>query len=67
MHDSDSTESDRQKAYEKLLQEALSRPGIPELLEMHRSWRDANRTFDSYRTLTRPAPGTTTTDHTNQG
>lgn len=62
----DSPLSTREQAHAKLLQEALERPGIRELMRVYEDWRQVDRGLDSYRAATREPRRITTTDHANQ-
>ena len=57
--------SERARAHAALLDEALERPGIPELMRVYGGWRTADRGIDPYRAATRAPSRTTTTDHAN--
>ena len=59
--------SERVRAHAALLEEALERPGIPELMRVYGAWRTADRGLDPYRAATRALSRTTTTDHANLG
>ena len=48
-----------------MVEEALKRPGIPELMRVYRDWRNADRGIDPYRAATKVPSRTTTTDHAN--
>ena len=57
--------SERERAHAVLLEEALKRPGIPELMRVYGDWRNADRGLDPYRAATKDLSRTTTTDHAN--
>ena len=57
--------SERERAHAALLEEALKRPGIPELMRVYGDWRNADRGLDPYRAATKDLSHTTTTDHAN--
>ena len=57
--------SERARAHDALLEEALKRPGIPELMRVYGGWRTADRGLDPYRAATKAPSHTTTTDHVN--
>ena len=57
--------SERARAHAALLEEALKRPGIPELMRVYGDWRNADRGLDPYRAATKVPSRTTTTDHAN--
>lgn len=62
----DSPSGTREQAHAQLLQEALARPGIRELMRVCKDWRRVDRGLDSYRAATREPHRITTTDHANQ-
>lgn len=62
----DSPATTRAGAHAELLQEALERPGIREIMRVYEDWRQADRGLDSYRAATREPHHITTTDHANQ-
>ena len=47
-----------------MLEEALKRPGIREVMEVYESWQRADKGLDSYRLATKEAFKVTTTNHT---
>ena len=57
--------SERARAHAAMLEEALKRPGIPELMRVYGDWRTADRGLDPYRAATKAPSHTTTTDHVN--
>ena len=57
--------SERARAHDAMLKEALKRPGIPELMRVYGDWRTADRGLDPYRAATKVPSRTTTTDHVN--
>ena len=62
----DSPSGAREQAHAELLQEALARPGIRELMRVYEDWHRVDRGLDSYRAATREPHRITTTDHANQ-
>ena len=62
----DSPPSTREQAHAELLQEALGRPGIREIMRVYEDWRQVDHGLDSYRAATREPHRITTTDHANQ-
>ena len=62
----DSPPSAREQAHAELLQEALERPGIREIMRVYEDWRQVDHGLDSYRAATREPQRITTTDHANQ-
>ena len=57
--------SGRARAHDALLEQALKRPGIPEIMRVYGDWRTADRGLDPYRAATRKPSHVTTTDHAN--
>ena len=57
--------SERERAHAALLEEALKRPGIPEIMRVYGDWRTADRGLDPYRAATKAPSRATTTDHAN--
>ena len=57
--------SERARAHAALLEDALKRPGIPEIMRVYGDWRTADRGLDPYRAATKAPSHTTTTDHAN--
>ena len=55
--------SERVRAHAAMPEEALKRPGIPEIMSVYGDWRTADRGLDPYRAATK-APSRTT-DHAN--
>ena len=57
--------SERARAHAAMLEAALKRPGIPELMRVYGDWRAADRGLDPYRAATKKPSHVTTTDHAN--
>ena len=57
--------SERARAHAALLEEALKRPDIPEIMRVYGDWRTADRGLDPYRAATKAPARGTTTDHAN--
>ena len=57
--------SERTQAHAALIEEALKRPGIPEIMRVYGDWRTADRGLEPYRAATKAPSRTTTTDRTN--
>ena len=55
----------RTEQQEALLQEALARPGIPEVVRVYGSWREQDRAQEPYREAMRGRPVTIATDRIN--
>ena len=58
-------ESGRAQEHAALLEEALSRPGVRDVLEVYNSWRDLDQGLESYRLATKAPETITTTNYTN--
>ena len=58
--------STREKARTELVEEALNKPGIREIMRVYEDWRHVDRGLDSYRATTREPQHIMTTDHANQ-
>ncbi len=48
-----------------MLEEALSRPGIREMMQVYQNWKKLDQGLDPYRVATKKQSVTTTTDHAN--
>lgn len=57
--------SNLEKEREALLQEALARPGVREVMEVHGSWKEQDDKLNPYRAVTRKLYGITYSDHAN--
>ena len=58
-------ESDRQRDLDTLLEEALARPGVKEMMKVYNSWMNVSPVYESYLQATAPHEKVTTTDHSN--
>ena len=58
-------QSSRESQRVNLLEEALRRPGVREMMIVYRDWQRADRGLDPYRAATKQPMKTTTTDHAN--
>ena len=56
---------DRESERAAMLEEALRRPGIREVMEVYQDWEQADRGLDAYRAATKEPMIITTTDHAN--
>ena len=63
---SESGQSAREQARTALLENALKRPGIREIMRVYEDWRHVDHGLDAYRASTREPQRITTTDHANQ-
>lgn len=57
--------SDREKQHAALLEQALSRPGVKEVMEVYGGWQKQNQGLDSYRLATRKVANIRISDHAN--
>ena len=57
--------SDRERAHEEMLKEALKRPGVREIMGVYNSWQQADKGLEPYRSATKKAHKGTTTNHTD--
>ena len=55
----------RTEQQEALLQEALARPGIPEVMRVYGNWKEQDRAQEPYREAMRGRPVIIATDHIN--
>jgi hypothetical protein len=63
--DAGTRSSARAQASAELLEEALGRPGIPEIMRVYGDWRETDRRLDPHR-ATSDAYCIVVTDHANQ-
>ena len=57
--------SKRSEEHAAMLKEALARPGVREVMEVHGGWRQADEALQTYRAARRRAWIVTTSDRTN--
>lgn len=55
----------REKSHAAMLEEALARPGIHEVMHVYQRWQKLDRGLDPYRATKRRPHTVTTTDHAN--
>ena len=55
----------RTEEQEALLQEALARPGISEVMRVYENWQETDRAQEPYREAMRDRPVIIATDHVN--
>jgi hypothetical protein len=55
----------RTEQQEALLQEALARPGISEVMRVYENWKEQDRAQEPYREAMRDPPVIIATDHVN--
>lgn len=56
--------SEREQEHAAMLQEALARPGVWDVMKVYEGWREKDRGLDAYRAATKTPASTTTTNHT---
>ncbi len=57
--------SSRGEDHAAMLEEALTRPGIREVMQVYQGWQRLDRELDPYRATRRRSPIATTSDHAN--
>lgn len=57
--------SQREQQHADMLREALSRPGIREVMQVYENWQKADRAMDPYRLAAKQHETTITTDQAN--
>ena len=65
--DAERSESKRERQHEAMLEAALARPGVREMMKVYGDWQDKNRNLDAYRSATRATWRTMTTNSSNIG
>ena len=65
MNISKEVERTRAEAYNEMLQEALSRPGVREVMEVYQNWRKADQALSAYRQVIKRQGQVTTSNRTN--
>lgn len=58
-------ERTRAEAHKAMLQEALSRPGVREVMEIYENWHKVDRALSTYRQATRKQGRVTTSNRTS--
>ncbi len=58
-------ESRREREHAEMLEAALARPGVREAMQVYGGWREKDRGLDVYRSATKEARRTTTTNSSN--
>ena len=56
--------SKREQDHAAMLKEALSRPGVREVMDVYSGWWKKDRGLDAYRAATKTPARTTRTNHT---
>lgn len=57
-------ESEREKQRTQMLETALARPGVREVMKVYQDWREKNQGLDAYRSATKKPEQITTTNYT---
>ncbi len=60
-----SAKSKHEREHAAMLEEALSRPGIRQVMEVYRHWQKADPAMEPYRLAAKQHETVTTTDHAN--
>ena len=59
--------SGREREHGEMLEAALARPGVREVMEVHQGWQEKDRGLDAYRSATKAPGHVTTTDSSRAG
>ena len=59
--------SGREREHGEMLEAALARPGVREVMDVHRGWQEKDRGLDAYRSATKAPGHVTTTDSSRAG
>ena len=59
--------SGREREHAEMLEAALARPGVREVIDIYRGWREKDRGLDAYRSATKAPGHVTTTDSSKAG
>lgn len=57
--------SEREKKFDAMLEEAISRPGVREVMEVYQCWQKQDQALDSYHAATKETPHILTSDRAN--
>jgi len=57
--------SRREQEHERMLEAALARPGVREVMKVYGEWWEKDRGLDSYRAVTKKPARVTTTNSSN--
>lgn len=57
--------SKREREHAELLERALARPGVREVMDVYDNWREKDRSLNSYRAATKKPERITTTNSSN--
>ena len=58
--------SRREQEHAEMLEAALARPGVREVMDVYRGWQEKDRGLDAYRSATK-TPGRVTTTNSSKG
>ena len=58
------SDSGREREHDAMLEAALARPGVHEVMDVYRGWREKDRGLDACRSATK-VPGRTTTSNSS--
>ena len=64
-HTAEHRDSKRERDRKAMLEVALARPGVREVMEVYRNWQEADSGLDAYRAATKEPLRTMTTDRAN--
>ena len=59
--------SGRKREHAEMLEAALARPGVREVMDVYRGWQEKDRGLDAYRSATKAPGHVTTTDSSKAG
>lgn len=59
------TKSKRERERAAMLEEALARPGVRQVMEVYQNWQEADRAMEPYRLAAKQHETVTTSDHAN--
>ena len=59
--------SGREREHAEMLEAALARPGVREVMDVYRAWQEKDRGLDAYRSATKAPGHATTTDSSKAG
>lgn len=57
--------SERARAHDAMLETALARPGVREVMKVYRNWQHRDRGLDAWRKATEAGERVATTDRSN--
>lgn len=59
--------SKREREHAEMLEAALARPGVREVMDVYRGWQEKDRGLDAYRSATKVPGHVTTTNSSKAG